>query len=186
MIRKYSRLDASPETLRAIFRDVERWPSWMPGVDTVEILESAQERALIVVRGRPLGRVESRKLEIRFDEYGYSETQISGRMKSWKAIWRFSKPPAGESGTVVSTQIDLDLGMLKYLFPRRRVQRTIDRLHEEIVDRAEARARRRETLSVPTVWGVLPDEALSIRVYETPTELEIWFGERRFVVPAAE
>ena len=37
MIRKYTRLDARPETVRAIFRDVERWPSWMPGIESVEL-----------------------------------------------------------------------------------------------------------------------------------------------------
>ena len=62
----------------------------------------------------------------------------------------------------------------------------IDNLHALIVSRAEARARRREARRMPTVWGILPGQKLSIRIYETPTELEVWLGDRRFVVPAAE
>lgn len=185
MIRKFARLDASPATVRAIFRDVKRWPAWMPTVDEVEVLEQAEDQMLVDIQGRMMGRVMTRRVAIRFDEQGYTERQVSGRLKRWKAVWRFAEPPTGR-GTVVSTQIDMELGMLRYVLPKRRIQRTLDEFHEQIVSRAEARARRREILAVPTVWGVQPGETLSIRVYETPTELEVWFGERRFVVPAVE
>jgi ribosome-associated toxin RatA of RatAB toxin-antitoxin module len=185
MIRKYTRLDASPHTLKAIFRDVERWPTWMPGMESLELLEESDSRKLVEVRERLMGRVTTRRLELRFDHEGHTETQVAGRLKRWKTVWRFAEPPTG-SGTVISTRIEIDLGMLGYLVSKRRVQRTIDEAYEQLVGRAEARARRREALRVPTVWGVLPGQELKIKVYETPTELEVWFGERRFVVPAAE
>ncbi len=157
----------------------------MPGVDSIEILELTESRALVELEGRIMGRVMTRRLELRFDDQGYTERQISGPVKRWKMVWRFAEPPTGR-GTVVSTEIDMDLGVLKYFLSKARVRRTIDEFHEQIVSRAEVRARRREAIVVPTVWGVLPGETLSIRVYETPTELEVWFGERRFVIPAAE
>ena len=185
MIRKYARMEAIPQTVLAIFRDVRKWPSWMPTIESLEVLEESEDRTVVEVRERLMGRVTTRRLEIRFDEQGYTEKQISGRLKHWSTVWRFAKPPTG-TGTVVSTQIDIDLGMMKLVWPKRTVQRAIDELHEQIVSRAEARARRRETLHVPTVWGVRPGERLSIKVYETPTELEVWFGERRYVVPLAE
>jgi ribosome-associated toxin RatA of RatAB toxin-antitoxin module len=185
LIRKYARLDVKPETVRDLFRAVEQWPSWLPTVESLQVLEQTGDRAQVVIRQRLAGRVMTQRLALRFDAQGHTETQISGRLKHWKAVWRFTEPPAG-SGTVVSTQIDLDLGLMKYMFSKRKVQRTIDDLHEQIVSRAEARARRREARRMPTVWGVLPGQKLAIRVYETPTELEVWFGERRFVVPAAE
>ena len=185
MIRKYARIDAKPATVRAIFRDVERWPSWMPTIDDLEVLESSAERKLVEVRERMMGRAMTRTLELRFDEEGFVERQTRGRLRRWKTVWRFIEPPTG-SGTVVSTRIDIDLGLMKYVIRKAALQRMIDRFHEEIVGRAEARARRREELRVPTVWGVLPGQRLSIRVYETPTELEVWFGDRRFVVPASE
>lgn len=185
MIRKYARLDVSPETVRAIFRDVEQWPSWMPTIASAKVLERADHRTLVEVRERMLGQTTTRKLELVFDELGHTETQVAGRLKHWKTVWRFTDPPMGP-GTVVSTLIDIDLGLMRFLVPKRAMQRAIDHFHEEIVRRVEARARRREALRMPTVWGVLPGQKLSIRVYETPTELEIWFGERRFVAPAAE
>jgi len=185
VIRKYARMEAIPQTVQAIFRDVRKWPSWMPTIESVEVHKESEEHALIEVRQRLMGRALTRTLEIRFDEQGYTETQVSGPLKRWKTVWRFVKPPVG-TGTVVSTQVDIDIGMMKLVWPKRTVQRTIDELHDQIVRRAEARARRRETLHVPTVWGVQPGEKLSIKVYETPTELEVWFGERRYVVPYAE
>ncbi len=185
MIRKYARIDAKPETVRTIFHEVEQWQSWMPSIEAVEILERSAERALVVVRQRLRGRLSTQKLDLRFDDEGYTETQISGRLKRWRAVWRFAEPPTGK-GTVVSTEVDISLGMARYFVPRRIVQRMIDDLHENIVARAEARAKRREAMTMATIWGVLPGQKLAIRVYETPTELEVWLGNRRFVVPAAE
>lgn len=185
MIRKYARIDAEPYTVKAIFRDVEHWPSWMPTIESLKVLERSEDLTLVETRERLMGRVTTRRLEIRGDNQGYTETQVAGRLKRWRTVWRFAEPPVGH-GTVVSTEIDIDLGLLGYLVPRRTVQRMIDVLHEEIVSRAEARARRMEARRQSTVWGVLPGQQLTIRVYETPTELEVWFGERRFVVPAAE
>lgn len=185
MIRKYARLDAKPHTVREVFRDVKSWPSWMPGMEALEVLEHSGETTLVAVRERQLGRVTTRKLEIRVDPNGYTETQVAGNLKHWRTVWRFREPPVG-GGTVVSTQIEIDLGLLRFLISKGRVQRMIDRLHEQIVSRAEARARRLEARRTATVWGVQPGETLSIRVYETPSELEVWFGERRFVIPAAE
>ncbi len=185
MIRKYARLDAEPHTVKAVFRDVRNWPAWMPSIDTLRVLEDEGDRFLVVTRERMLGRVTTRQLEIRFDHQGHTETQVAGRLKRWKTVWRFAEPPTGR-GTVVSTLIDIDLGLMRYLVPKSRVQRAIDRSYEAIVGRAEARARRFEARRQSTVWGVAPGQELKIRVYETPTELEIWFGERRFVVPAAE
>jgi ribosome-associated toxin RatA of RatAB toxin-antitoxin module len=185
MIRKYARIEARPETVRSIFRDFERWPSWMPTIEALEVLERSDDRALVQVRERLMGRVMPRTLELRFDALGFVERQTAGRLRRWRTVWRFSDPPTG-NGTVVSTLIDIELGMMRYLIPRRSVQRMLDHFHDEIVSRAEARARRREECHPQTVWGVLPGQELTIRVYETPTELEVWFGERRFVLPAAD
>ncbi len=185
MIRKYARIDASPSTVLAIFRDVGRWAAWMPTIEALEVRERSDDRFVVDVREHLMGRVMQRTLDLQFNPRGFVERQTAGRLKRWKTVWRFSDPPGGR-GTVVSTDIDIDLGMLRYFVPQRMLQRTVDRMHDEIVSRAEARARRREELHPPTVWGVLPGQELSIRVYETATELEVWFGERRFVLPAAE
>lgn len=185
MIRKYARVDAQPHTVKSIFRNVQGWASWMPTIESLRILEHAGDRTLVETRERLMGRVTTRRLEIVTDEQGYTETQVAGRLKRWRTVWRFAEPPTGR-GTVVSTDIDIDLGLIGFLVPRHRVQRTIDELHETIVSRAEARARRLEARRQPTVWGVLPGQQLTIKLYETPHELEIWFGERRFVAPAAE
>jgi len=185
VIRKYARLDARPETVMTIFRDVESWPFWMPTVESVEVLERSGSRNLLEIRERLKGRVMVRRVQVRFDDDGHTETQVSGPVKRWNVVWRFAEPPVGR-GTVASTQIDIDLGMMGLLVPKRMLQRTLDEFHEQIVSRAEARARRREAVKETTIWGVEPGQPLSIRVYETPTELEVWFGDRRFVIPAAE
>ena len=185
MIRKYVRVDVRPETMRDLFRDVEQWPDWMPSIESLDVLERADDRAVVRVRQRLGGRVFTQKLRLEFGPQGYTETQLSGRLKRWKAVWRFVDPPAGQ-GTVVSTQVDIALGAVGFFIPKSVVQRMIDNLHALIVSRAEARARRREARRMPTVWGVLPGQKLSIKVYETPTELEVWLGDRRFVLPAAD
>ena len=185
MIRKYARIDTKPETVRDLFRDVDNWPSWMPTVESVDVVERSDDRAVVVVRERLAGRMTTQKLELVFEAEGHTETQLSGRLKRWRAVWRFAEPPTG-AGTIVSTHVDIDLGMARYFVSKRVVQRMVDDLHERIVSRAEARARSREARRMPTVWGVLPGQTLEIRVYETPTELEVWLGERRFVLPAAE
>ena len=186
MIRKYAQLDAKIFTVKEIFRDVQRWGSWMPGMESLEVLEHSAEHWLIRVRERQMGRLTTRKLEIRETPEGYTETQVAGGpLKHWKTNWRFSEAPTGR-GTVVSTLIEIDLGLLRLLISKRRVQKNIDHNYAQIVGRAEARARRLEARRMPTVWGVQPGQALKIKVYETPTELELWFGERRFVVPLAE
>ncbi len=185
MIRKYARIEAEPHTVKAIFRDVQNWASWMPTVESLEVVEQSEDRFLVVTRERLMGRVTARQLELRFDNQGFIETQVSGRLKRWQTTWRFTEPPTGR-GTVVSTQIDIDLGLMRYLVGNRTLQRTIDRMHDELVGRAEARARRMEARREATVWGVLPGQQLTIKVYETPTELEVWFGERCFVLPATE
>jgi len=185
VIRKYARVDVRPETLRDLFREVEKWPSWMPSIESLEVLERSDDRAVVVVRQRLAGRVSTQKLELQFEAQGHTETQLSGRLKHWRAVWRFVEPPTGR-GTVVSTHVEIALGAVRFFVPKRVVQRMIDNLHALIVSRAEARARRREARRMPTVWGVLPGQKLSIRIYETPTELEVWLGDRRFVVPAAE
>ena len=185
MIRKYVRVDARPETMRDLFRDVEQWPSWMPSIESVEVLERSDDHAVVMVRQRLAGRVSSQKLDLRFEAQGHTETQLSGRLRRWKAVWRFVEPPTGR-GTVVSTHVDIALGAARFFVPKSVVQRMIDNLHAMIVSRAEARARRREARRMPTVWGVLPGQKVSIKVYETPTELEVWLGDRRFVLPAAD
>jgi ribosome-associated toxin RatA of RatAB toxin-antitoxin module len=185
MIRKYIRVDARPETLRDLFREVEQWPSWMPSIESVEVLERSDNRAVALVRQRLAGRVSTQKLELLFEAQGHTETQLSGRLKHWKAVWRFVEPPTGK-GTVVSTHVEIGLGASRFFVPMSVVQRMIDNLHALIVSRAEARARRREAKRMSTVWGILPGQKLSVRIYETPTELEVWLGDRRFVLPAAE
>ncbi len=186
MIRKYARVDAEPWTLKTIFRDLESWPAWMPTVESLRVLERSDDRALVETRERLMGRMTTRRLEIVGDSEGYTETQVAGRLKRWQTVWRFAEPPTGR-GTVISTQIDIDLGgLMGFFVPGSTVQRVIDNLYEQIVGRAEARARRMEARRQSTVWGVLPGQQLTIKIYETPTELEVWFGERRFVLPAAE
>ena len=94
MIRKYARIDAEPYTVKAVFKDVKNWPSWMPGIETLRVLEHEDDRFLVVTRERLMNRVTTRQLEIRFDHQGYTETQIAGRLKRWQTIWRFAEPPS--------------------------------------------------------------------------------------------
>jgi hypothetical protein len=185
MIRKYAQIDAKVMTVKEIFRDLERWPTWMPGMETLEVLEHEPGFSLVAVKERQLGHLANRRLEIRDTPDGFTETQLAGPLRGWRTQWRLSESPNGRS-TVASTTLEIDLGLLRFLISKRRVQRLIDRNYAQIISRVEARARRLEARRTPTVWGVQPGQALKIKVYETPTELELWFGERRFVVPLAE
>ena len=117
MIRKYARIDAEPQTLRDLFRDVKNWPSWMPSIESVQVLERSDDRALVAVRQRLVGRVSTQKLELQFDAQGHTETQISGRLKRWQTVWRFVEPPTGQRHGGFDT-VDIALGAARFFVPR--------------------------------------------------------------------
>jgi ribosome-associated toxin RatA of RatAB toxin-antitoxin module len=185
VIRKLGRIKAAPETVRAMFRDVARWPEWLPSIVSTEIVESDAERCLALVHQVLHGRTSGQTIELRFTSQGYVERQIAGRLKHYEADWRFLPDREG-GGTLVSAGIRLDLGVFGLFVARRTVQRTIDRTFEETLRGAHKQIR---LLGTPApgrpAEAPVPRET-RIRVYETVAGLEIWVDDRRYVAPAAD
>lgn len=185
MIRKLGRIEAPPEKVRAMFRDVSRWSEWLPSIVSTRVVETTPESCLATVDQVLHGGVRRQTIELRFTSQGHVERQIEGRLKRYEADWRFTRDHEGH-GTLISASIRLDLGFLGLFVSRRTVQRTIDRTFEDTLQGARKQIRALEApASGPSEKVDLPTRA-RIRVYETMGGLEIWVGDRRYVAPLAD
>lgn len=183
-MRKLGRIDASPELVRGMFCHLARWTAWMPGVESVSLLEEDDTGAVALIRQRWMGRAVTQKWKFRFGETTLDQVQLEGFSKRWETHWRFLESPDGEGTTVVAT-IEFDLGIWGRLTPRRFVQDAIDRMFEELMNKARARAR--AILLEETLSGPAKDlnEAL-LEVYESDRGLELRFGGRRYRIEAIQ
>ena len=185
MIRKFGRIDAPPTTVRALFRDLARWPEWLPSIVSTEIVERDDDRCLALVEQVLNGRISRQTIEFRFTPQGYVERQTAGRLKRYEADWRFLPDREG-GGTLVTAAIRLDLGFSALFISRRTVQRAIDRTFEETLRGAHKQLHLiRPASPGPPTEATAPQET-RIRVYETAAGLEIWIGDRRYVAPLAD
>ena len=66
MIRKFGRLNAAPEAVLAMFRDIARWHEWLPSIISTHVVESTDERCLAEVDQVIHGRTCRQKIELRF------------------------------------------------------------------------------------------------------------------------
>jgi hypothetical protein len=176
MIRKFGTVDAPVEVVRRIHCDIASWPQWMPGVRAVRILAEVDR-----TRGR---KIQTITFEFLFNAYGYRERQVAGMLKKWEADWRFQAGP-NNAGTLVSCRLELQMGLLGLFAPTQMIQRWIDRTFEATLRGLLDQAR----LAGDTAAGEFESPAVCtsrIQVFATPTELEIWIGDRRYAAHAMD
>ena len=181
-MRKLGHIGASPELVRGMFCHLSRWTAWMPGVQSVSLLEEEEGHAVALIRQRWMGRAMNQKWEFRFGSASLDQVQLEGFFKKWETHWRFLESPNGE-GTTLIAEADFDLGLFGRLMPRRVLQDTFDRMFEEVMDKARARAHAilsEETLSAPAAAQELP----LLEIHESDRGLEVRMGGRRYRIEA--
>ncbi len=184
MIRKLARIDAPVDVVLEVFRDVDAWPQWMPGVASTRTLDRGAERNVVEVVLLVMGRRLVQHLECREQDGRLTHRQVVGWFRKWQAVWDFRPPPDGQ-GTVVSLQLELDIGVAGLFVPRKLlgdwVRGYVDETVRQGRERAQIFARRRSepTQAVPVGEPVL-------QVYETANGFEIHFAGRTFHVQASD
>ncbi len=181
MIRKFAHLAAPRQRAQEILGDIAEWPQWLPGVRSVEILERGRDRLRVDVRQKVRGWALDQVLELRYRADGFSQHQISGRLRRWDLNWRFFAPPDG-GGTTLALEIDFDLGLMGLLMPARMLQRTIDQLFGEVASAAEGHLA--EVLAAESAPAVAEGPPM-VEIFETPEGgLEVWLDGRRYALRA--
>ncbi len=184
MIKKVARIDSPLGLVRNMFADVANWPEWMPGVQSVRILEESEKTLRAEMRQIHMGRKLSQELVFRFHAAGMKQTQIRGWFKSWEAEWRFIEPP-GKIGTTISLALDLDMGILGLFASSRMIQKSVDQMFADMTRNVERRAR---ALSAKRMKAGAPtdlEDAPLFELFETATGLELWFeGQKYYLHPA--
>ncbi len=184
MIRKFGTVDAPVEVVRALFADIESWPQWMPTVREVRVLERSETRVLAEIDRIQRRRVQTTTFEFLFSSNGQIERQIAGMAKKWESNWRFQTGPRN-TGTLVSCRLDLDMGLMGLLAPSRMIQRWIDETFEKTLRGAREQARLPDAATA--VVGAEPAAPVPrVQIFATPTELEIWIGDRKYVAQATD
>ncbi len=182
MIRKLARIDAPVEVVLHVFRDTDAWPQWMPGVASTRTLESSEDHSLVEVVLLVFGRRLVQKLECREQDGRLTHRQVEGWFHKWQAVWAFRSPPEGD-GTVVSLQLDFDLGVAGYFVPRKLLGAWVRSVIDDTVvngrQRAQrfARRRREPSQAVPVGQPLL-------QVFETADGFEVIFAGRTFHLEA--
>jgi ribosome-associated toxin RatA of RatAB toxin-antitoxin module len=141
------------------------------------VLDADEHQAVIDVVHHQFGQTFHIKQRCRIEADGLSQSQISGKFKSWESRWRFVTPPEGKS-TTVSCEMQLDPGLVAWILPRRVLRGFLDQLFEDCLSAAEAQAR------VVSDTAKAPGAELEtlLQVFETDTGLEIWIEGQRFFV----
>ncbi len=185
MIRKFGTVDVPVEAVRRMFTDIESWPQWMPAVRAIRVLERSTTRALVEIDRVQRRRTQTTTFELLFQSNGYRERQVAGMAKKWESDWRYQHGPQN-IGTLVSCRLELDMGLIGLLAPSRMIQRWIDRTFERTLQGIQDQAQL--TASEAAVGeGAHPESrVLRLQVFATPTELEIWIGDRKYVAHAAD
>jgi ribosome-associated toxin RatA of RatAB toxin-antitoxin module len=185
VIRKYGRIDAPVELVRDMFLAVEEWPSWMPGVESVEVQRRDDSNLLVRLRQVQLGRRLDQELDCRISPLGMSQRQVSGIFKRWQTQWRFAAPPDGH-GTTVSCELDLELRVMGLPAPRARLEAMVDRLFREVISSGQRRARELHAARQQDTAGWPPPGEVLLEVHALPGGLEIRFGGRSLFLEDSE
>ncbi|MCP4202724.1 MAG: hypothetical protein GY769_12415 [bacterium] len=185
MIRKFGTVDAPVEVVRGLFANLESWPQWMPAVREVRVLERSETRALAEIDRTHGRRIHTTTFEFLFNPNGQRERQVAGIARKWESDWRFQVGPQ-DTGTLVSCRLELNMGLIGLLAPSRMIQRWIDRTFEKTLRGIREQARLSESEAALESGAPGEFHMPGIQVFATPTELEIWIGDRKYVAHAAD
>lgn len=136
---RIARLPGPPERVRRLFRDVESWPEWLPGVRAVEVEErdAARGRQRVVLDQTVYGRPIRQVAEIETTETGFRQRRVGGQPKRWDLDWSFEA--AEDGGTRTRVEIGYDFGLWAALTPRSVTEGAIEEIFDELVEAAAER-----------------------------------------------
>ena len=183
-MRKFTTIDAPVELVKAAYLDLEQWPQWRPGIRRVEILSREDGRARARLSQRIAGRYHDLVIDFEFRADGFHEHQRRGWLKKWIADWRFQPAPSG-SGTVVSMDVNVEVGFLGLVVSRRRISRIVEGMFKETAARAERWVHTSATARRSTT-EIQPGLARRIRIHRTVGGLEVWLDDQRFLALPAD
>jgi ribosome-associated toxin RatA of RatAB toxin-antitoxin module len=177
VIRKFAQLNVSAAMLHSVFADVEGWPEWLPGVESVVVHDRSESLMVVEIDGYYMGQRMHSFFECRIDERSIVQHQTKGRLKRWDTHWRFFEPADGR-GTTLGCEIEMDAGLIGALVPQRFTNRFIDRVFSDTV--ANLKRRVGELIASPS-RSTEPeaDTATLLEVFDTPIGYEVLVGGRR-------
>ncbi|MEM9555330.1 MAG: SRPBCC family protein [Acidobacteriota bacterium] len=147
-------LAAPPEAARRLFRDVERWPEWMPGLREITRIDEADDALTVSIEQTVSGRRLRQTAVVTPTSSGFVQRRIAGEPARWILAWSFVPQLEDSHQTDASVTIDADFGVWGRLTPRRLIERALDDTFRALVDAAEVR------LGQPDLPGPsLPDDA---------------------------
>jgi ribosome-associated toxin RatA of RatAB toxin-antitoxin module len=115
-------VDASPDDVLAVLRDVEAQPQWVPQVTAAELLEEYEDGTPATATfelSTPMGN-DAFTLEFAHDDDGLSWTLVSSQMqKSQEGSYRLQ--PSGDGGTEVTLDLTIEHSLSLPGFLRRKV-----------------------------------------------------------------
>ncbi len=139
-------LIAAPlEKVYALARDVESFPSFMPDVESVTVLERSADGARTVTEW--VGVAEQFKIKIRWTEEDLWDdqshtcrfTQLKGDYTSYGGLWTFTDMGSGQTKFASAIDYELDIPLIGPLL-KKMVARLMTDNTQKILDAVKRRA----------------------------------------------
>lgn len=184
MIKKFASINAHVKSVKKVFFDIETWADWMPGLKQLKILERKGAETVVEIIQAHMGKQITQKLELHLTEDSLKQRQISGWFRKWEGEWKFLQTPDG-IGTAVSVAMEIDAGMF---IPKFLIFDGFTDIFNKLIRKAEERAKflvrsQQSSVTQSTILQ-LPEEKI-LQIFQTPAGLEIWIGDRRYFLKAA-
>jgi ribosome-associated toxin RatA of RatAB toxin-antitoxin module len=139
-------INASPDAVYAIARDVERFPEFMPDVQRITVLEASEDGARQVVEW--VGLIPAFKLTVKWTEEDHWDDaartcqfqQVKGDFNAYSGSWEFKAEGSGTRfESVVNYELEIPtIGPLIRGVVRKIMTDNVDRLQAAIKKRAES------------------------------------------------
>lgn len=139
-------INASPDAVYAIARDVERFPDFMPDVQRITVLEASEDGARQVVEW--VGLIPAFKLTVKWTEEDHWDDaartchfqQVKGDFSAYSGSWEFKAEGNGTRfESVVNYELEIPtIGPLIRGVVRKIMTDNVDRLQAAIKKRAES------------------------------------------------
>ncbi len=193
MIQKYFNISAGKEAMLREIGAIERWPEWMPGVQSVGVLKSEGNRIVVDLVIKTVTTIQMTLELDRSQESTIRFRQLKGWFKSYSGDYTVLPAPDGKGSTFRIT-LDVESGML---IPKGMVHNklaaTLDLLEQALKKRVAERA----TVRGPDAKGKaqvvrVPAEAHEAQppparrklahLFPTRRGLEVWVAGRPYVL----
>lgn len=110
MIQKYIPVPTTKEIMLREIRSVQEWPTWMPGVESADLLKSDGPRSVIRLVIKAMSKIEMTMELDCCDENKIRFRQLKGWFKSYSGEYTVLPAPSG-SGIVFRVALEADAGM---------------------------------------------------------------------------